>query len=274
MSATAFNGILLVSDMDKTLLDSNSRVSRKNKEALLRFTEQGGRFTVATGRIKAAILPYIQELPINAPAILYNGAMVYDLDKNQIVWQKCLREEILPVLNEVYDKFQDVGVEIYHGDGIYIARENNVTIRHIVRETLVPVMCGPDQVPFPWQKILLGADHSRLLEVEAFLAAKQAGFRTVFSEPQFLEIMEETVSKGAALEHVTEGLGYSLSNTVTVGDNLNDMELIKNAGVGIAVGNAHSALKEIADMCSVSHDEDAIAQVIEWIEKDKLAVKV
>ena len=71
-------GILLASDMDGTLLDSRKRLSQANQSALENFVAAGGWFTVATGRMETSVKRYLPVLPLNAPAILYNGAVIYD----------------------------------------------------------------------------------------------------------------------------------------------------------------------------------------------------
>lgn len=268
MTDMRFKGTLLVCDMDKTLLNFQSKVSNRNRAALLRFTENGGLFTIATGRMEKAVKPYVKDLPLNAPAVLCNGAMIHDFSNNKIIWQKCLENKVYDIIKDIYDVFDDVGIELYSDGNIYIIRENTETEKHISREKLSPILCNIDEIPFPWIKVLLACENSRLKEVEAYLKDKSGNFRTVFSEPQFLEVVEASVSKGYALTKLTDIVGLC-TRTVTVGDNLNDVELIKYADVGIAVENAHPALKKVADLCCCHHDEDAIAQVIEWIEAGK-----
>ncbi len=73
-----FKGIMLVTDMDGTLLDGKSRISEGNRRAIKRFIAGGGLFTVATGRMFKAVEPYLPALPMNVPAIVYNGAAIYD----------------------------------------------------------------------------------------------------------------------------------------------------------------------------------------------------
>jgi len=80
-----FSNRLLICDMDGTLLDSNSRVSMENKEALDRFVAGGGFFTVATGRMEESVMKYLQDLPVNLPAIIYNGAAIYDFHTNRML---------------------------------------------------------------------------------------------------------------------------------------------------------------------------------------------
>ena len=87
-----FDGILLLSDMDGTLLNGSSTVSPENLSALRYFMAEGGRFSVATGRSKPGMEHFLESLPINAPAVIYNGAVVYDFEAGCPVWQRPLGE--------------------------------------------------------------------------------------------------------------------------------------------------------------------------------------
>jgi hydroxymethylpyrimidine pyrophosphatase-like HAD family hydrolase len=86
-----FSGLLLVSDMDGTLLSSRNQLSLENIVAIERFVAFGGRFTVATGRIPSIAAPTLFRLAINAPGIFYNGGMIYDFANQRIVWQTVLQ---------------------------------------------------------------------------------------------------------------------------------------------------------------------------------------
>lgn len=96
-------------------------------------------------------------------------------------------------------------------------------------------------------------------------------FRQVYSEPQFLELLNPGATKGSALKVLTGILGIDKSRVISMGDNLNDIELIKEAGTGIAVANAHSALKAAANMCCTDHDSDAVSEVICWLQNGKIS---
>lgn len=270
MSRDNYNNILLITDMDGTLLNSSSKVSKENLSAIQAFVDRGGNFTVATGRMHTSVRPYISNLPLNTPAILYNGAMIYDFNSNKVLWQQCLKEDAKPVLKWIFQNYPDVGIQIYSNDTIFVCRSNIETEKHLSREKLKPIVCDIDDVPFPWIKTMLIADNKLLKNVKESLKDKEISFRTVFSEPQFLEMLHTNTSKGTALNELIKILGFSRNNVVSLGDNLNDIELIDTAGIGIAVDNAHLELKQIADYCCCNHNDHAIAEIIKWIDEEKL----
>ena len=270
MRRLPFEGRLLVCDMDGTLLNSKSKVSKENKEALERFVEGGGLFTVATGRMEISVIPYLSDLPVNVPAILYNGAAIYDFGKNKILWEDNLQPGVINPIKQVIERFPGIGVEFFHGGRAYFVKQNEFTEAHMIRENFKPVITEVDEVPLPWFKSILAWDPKKLREVEEFLNGFHEPFTQVYSEPQFLELLNLNASKGNALKVLTQMLGISKSSVIAMGDNLNDVELIREADIGIAVENAHSRLKAIADICCAHHDRNAVSEVIEWLEEGKI----
>jgi len=216
-------------------------------------------------------MQYLQDLPVNLPAIVYNGAAIYDFKTNRMLWQDNLAPDIIEPVKEVMARFPEIGVEFYHGGMTYFARENRYTYEHMLREKFDPIIMAVDDVPQPWYKIILAWDPDRLPEVERFLMKFPPFFSQVYSEPQFLELLNLNTSKGNALRRLIKMLGLNHTFVIAMGDNLNDMEMIREANVGIATGNAHNALKAAADLCCSHHDLNAVSEVIGWIESGKIA---
>jgi Cof subfamily protein (haloacid dehalogenase superfamily) len=268
MNKARFNGYLLVTDMDGTLLNSTKSISKENHEAIKRFVDQGGLFTLATGRITSSVKRFADQLPINAPAILYNGAVIHDFKTSKDVWQRTLDESVKEVLDRVMERFPEAGVEIYCGGEPYFIRENEITDYHRRMEGFSrPKISGYEQLKEPWFKVLLAWNPERLDEVEAYTANEQNKQVTwVRSDAKYLEILPADATKGHALEHLMEMLGIEKDKCIAMGDHLNDLEMIRRAGIGIAVANAHETLTMASNRSCKHHDEHAVADVVEWLE--------
>lgn len=271
MENKKFKGILLVCDMDGTLLNSYNQISTENLMALNRFVDKGGLFTVATGRIETSVAHYLDSLPINAPAILYNGAMIYDFGTGQVLWDVRLPQQAAHVPQIILQSFPGLGVEIYKKGKVYLSAENAWTLRHLQKEQISfersPAL---ENISEPWQKVLLAGDPAEIDQVEIFLNQKNLPFMFVRSEEYFLEILPPGINKGAALLFLTRYLGLPPSRVVAVGDNPNDREMLETAGFGVAVGNAHVDIKKIASFCSSDNDQHAVAEVVSWMEQNML----
>lgn len=262
---------LLVCDMDGTLLNSQNEISEENIKALQRYVKAGGMFTLATGRMEGALEPFLDRLPINAPAILCNGTVLYDFSKRQTIRSIYLKEGMQSIVRDLMDTFKNIGVLIYTPGEIYCTRQSVETEVCRRNEFSSYTYCCLDDVPEPWYKVLLGDKTECLKEVngyitEKYLLKEELDIKTVTSSPIYLEIMPEVVSKGNALEELITILDLDRTNVYAVGDNMNDVELIQKAGTGFAVDNALDELKEVADICVGSNDDHAVAQVVKLIE--------
>ena len=260
--------------MDGTLLDSTSKLSMENKRALDRFVAGGGLFTVATGRMEKSVKRYVKDLPINVPAIVYNGAAIYDLQAGRLLWEDTLEADLVePIVNIAIERFQGIAVEVYHDARMYLVGGNEYTHNHVVREQFEPIISSLDAVPKPWVKVILVGDPAKLVQIDEFLKGFDEPFAHVFSEPQFLEILNQNVSKGSALKVLRQMPGFDKACVIAMGDNLNDVELLKEADIGIAVENAHHELKDIADLNCTNNDNNAVSEVIGWMEDGKITCR-
>jgi len=264
-----FSGFMLVCDMDGTLLNSKLEVSDENAKAIEFFVDNGGIFTIATGRMELGVRWYLGILPVNAPVILYNGALIYDFGKEERLWDIYLEVDISGILKDLFNRFTYLGIEIFEGgDKVYLLRENEETEKHRKKEGFDPKVITMDEIPDRVCKVILTANPKSLLEVENYLKGKDKKFRMVYSEKQFLEILSTEVSKGRALRELSQIMGIPMRNIISIGDNQNDIEMVEISGTGFAVENAQPDLLKVADYCSVHHDNHAAAYVVNWLKKN------
>ena len=261
------NRHLLVSDMDHTLLDEHSQLSRENLEAIRRHVARGGLFTVATGRAPAAIRVFPELLPcINLPVVTGNGGQVV---ADRILRRWVLPKEVCPIVKEAIARFPRMGAVAYYGlDGFCSFRVTPYVEGLIAKEKRPALPTTVDTSPRPWNKTLMTQDHEALLEVKAWLDPQLPGLgRTVFSEETYLEILPLGVSKGTALSVILEMEGIDSQEVVAVGDAPNDKEMLELAGIGAAVSNAAPELKAVADAVVCSNDQGAVRDCLErWFD--------
>lgn len=268
MNKRPFTGALLVSDMDGTLLNQNDEVSEENKKALERFVEGGGFFTVATGRTAKGVERFYEKLPINLPVIVNNGAQIFDFKNKKVLWKSCLEEDAMVVLDNIIHQFPQLGIEIFCEDGVHIVNKNDVTEWHRLKEQILPGVKNILEVPKPWYKIVLAWENDLLKDVDVYLQGKTGSSRTVFSEAVFLDLLNINTSKGHALEELKRISGIQFKKVIAIGDNLNDLEMIQTADIGIAVENANLELKRNATFCVSHHNNHSVAEVIKYIEEN------
>lgn len=260
-----FDGKLLVSDMDATLLNSEHMVSEANREAIEYFISEGGRFTVASGRMVPAVRAYFNQMTINAPAILHNGAKLYDYDKETVVFEKFIEENRKQAIKRVHDTRPEFGLEIYSNELVYIYQRCFETDRFLTKPYKVFYEV-PDEVwDAPWIKALVIGHKEQLDAFEPIYRGEYDSGYSVRSGDRYLDIVASGVSKGTGLVKLAGILGIKPENTYAVGDNMNDIDMLKAAGHSYAVANSEQAVKDTADEVILSCDNDAIAYIIKNI---------
>lgn len=263
-----FDGVMILTDMDGTLLNSQRQLSQGNQEAARYFMEQGGLFSVATGRAKRAMEYFMPELTINAPAVLFNGSVVYDFEKNAPVWEKPLEENAAwDFARDMMERFPFLGFEVFLADGEFVARSNPITEKHFVSIRLPLVERPLEKIPQPWVKFNLTGEPEKMGPVAEY-AQKQYGeeYFMQFSSPYFYEVMAKGANKGAGAETVCRIKGIHKGHLYTLGDNLNDKELMECAALSFAPENAAPAIQQIAGRILPHCDKDTLAAAVRVLE--------
>ena len=270
-----FENVLICTDLDGTLLGSDHVVSQENLEAIARFQAGGGYFTFVTGRMPSCVTEIYETVRPNAPFGCINGGGLYDGAAKRYIYTHALDRDVLELVHCAMDALPDVGMQIDTFENIYFCRENSA-MEWFREVTGMPNLTArPDEVDEPFAKIVFGdRDPSHIDELIACLAKhpKAERFDFVRSERTLYEILPKGINKGSVLPRLAQHLGIPMSRVVALGDYNNDVEMLRAAGVGIAVANAVPEAKAAADRVTVSNDEHAIARVIAEIEDGTLSL--
>ncbi len=267
-----YNGILLISDVDGTLMSTNMKVSERNRRAVSEFIKEGGAFSLATGRNKNSIKSVSRQIEINAPCILVNGCMIYDAVAGRVMWERYSDEgRLKAMLSDIMAAEKTVGVEIFTGSGMCVVRPNDTTELHKARDPKDYYASPLWDVPAPLYKAILTDEPEELLRVSKRLQKsgvleKYPDFRPVFSENIFLEILPGDASKGDALTQLRRISGGRFKKIYAAGDNFNDLELLAAADFSAATKNAVDEVKRAADVVVGECSDGAIADLIEIIK--------
>jgi Cof subfamily protein (haloacid dehalogenase superfamily) len=257
---------LIAADLDGTLMGKDAIISSKVKDAVRRAMDKGVRFTIATGRAFGSTLPFAEELGINAPLICYQGGLIKDRLSGQVIHEHSLP---LPLAQEVirFTRQRGLHLNVYLDGRAYVERMTPEA-RHYTGIAKAAVYPVGDMLAFldrdPMKFIIVLSDDRATEPLIAELGTLFAGqMWFVRSYPRFVEGIPLGVSKGHALARLADHLGISLAETIGIGDNDNDLELVGQAGLGVAMGNASPALKAAADYIAPPVDKDGVAEVIE-----------
>lgn len=261
---------MLVSDFDDTLYGTDLHVSEENRAAIRYFMEQGGLFTVATGRARKTFSPQveIENIPMNAPAILSNGATVFDYRTNQLVRRTYLPDRVIQDMKDVCAKFPGLGFEAYYQNEIFVYNPNQVTEMHMARVGMDYTVIPIEKLPMPLTKMILEQAPYYLKEVQAYMLDKVGdSYEVIFSNRVLLELTAKGSHKGGSALWVADYMGVSPEHLYCVGDNQNDLPMLQAAKIGFAPENCNQILKDWGARIVRSCDEGCVASVIEILDE-------
>ncbi len=262
-----FNNMLLVSDLDGTLIGRNMKVPNINIHAIQEFTKKGGLFACATGRTELNAVPFMEGLPKDNPWILYNGSALYDFNKNEFIKKNILDDDLIRPLIDKVSKELNLNIQIFTGGAFYVL-EGEHTDNLLEREKQNYIKTTLEKIPKGWFKVLFHGDNAPLDEltslIESYYNDKLHYMR---SSSVYLEITPKGVNKGSALLDLKEILKDRVHTVATIGDFGNDVELLQLGDISAAPENAHPSAKNVAKYMVCDVDEGAVADFIGLIEK-------
>lgn len=266
MKEFPLEGLLVVSDIDNTLLREGVGLPGENVEAIRRFCALGGRFTLATGRNVPSTRRYLQEVPINAPAVLLNGGLLYDFAAERAVHAHYIdRERASAALAELLHVFPALGFEVMADDlNTYVVRSNAATAHHLQSEKFAGILADAEKVPGQWFKVLAAGDPSACLSAEKYCRSHFSEPSLVFMRTQdcYFEILPAQVSKGTALRGLCRHLDIPVSASYAIGDYDNDVEMLHAAGFAVVPANAPARVRRSADLVTGRCMEGGVAQFL------------
>ncbi len=263
-----FKDILVITDVDGTLIDRNFTVGERNSRAIERFKRKGGHFAVATGRSLDSGAQYFEAISPNNPSVILNGTVIYDFIEKKMIWNQPLQFETAKLcVEKIHERFPNTGIEVFSTTGIGVVHYNNFIHKHLSREGID----GNDPDIFdgrPLCKALIADESDVIQNIIAFTKTfEHKAVRFVTSSPYYLEMLPVNADKGSALNEVIRLGGFSREQVYAIGDYYNDVELLKAAGFAAMPQNAPDDLKHLADLVVCSCDDGAVADLIEYIEQ-------
>lgn len=256
---------LVALDMDGTLLKDDLTIAEGTIDAIQRAAAQGTIITIATGRMFASAKQFAKQLKIDVPLITYQGALIQDLQTEAVLYERSLSEDIGHSLIEIAEE-RDLHLQVYQDDLLYGAVDNE-KLRVYAEKVKVPYTVDPDLRT----RATKGFTKAIYIGDPDYLEGMQDEMKALFgsrahitkSTPYFLEVTHPEANKGAALRELANHLNIPLSQTIGVGDNFNDTELLEVAGLGVAMGNAVEPLKQNADFITLTNNEEGVKHVLE-----------
>lgn len=259
---------LIAIDLDGTLLNREKKISPRNKHVLEQAMAAGHHVVIATGRPPRSSLEYYHELNLHTPMINFNGALVHHAKDE--AWGHHhfpLERELALDVIEVCERFDIHNVMVEIKDDFYLKHADDEMVR-ILCAGAPPVAVGhiPHLLEDDPTAVLIKPNVSTLPQLRSHLQEHHADVieHRVWGAPwNVIEVIKNGVTKASGLQVVAQSLGVAREHVIAFGDEDNDFEMIEWAGHGVAMGNGHPKLKELAKEVTDTNDRDGIAMVLE-----------
>ncbi len=276
---------LIAADMDGTLLNDDLRVSERTLEAIRRYREAGGIFTISTGRAPGALSSYIHVLGLDEKpekVICNLGCMIVDSATLKPEFTSGMSGETAAALVRFAvprSKF----VQVYTTDGLKLSEKTPMTeiycdavgidaeavgdlAEHCAATDAVVIkaLLIVDEREVDGLISLLSAEFPELQFIQSTAPLLQR-LRAVDNDlrPTMIECLSAGVNKGTGLKRLAKLYGVKMSEIAAFGDSFNDIEMIKAAGLGVAMGNACEPMRKLADIVAETNNADGVAKIIE-----------
>ncbi|MCL2153204.1 MAG: Cof-type HAD-IIB family hydrolase [Oscillospiraceae bacterium] len=251
-------------DIDGTLLNNSSQVSKRNEQAIKDVINAGIIFSLSTGRPLQGVSAFVDMVGADMPFIIYNGAMVVTSKSKQVLHETTLSGELA---SGVVRLGQQRGTNVFvYRDGKMHVTEISQPVEHYISYFKISPFVVEDLVELASRgvtKVLFRDTPDRITDLQneaAILFKDKLNYFT--SQPNLLEFVDSATSKGAAMRVIGERYGIPQCEMMAIGDSYNDIEMIRHAALGVAMGNAPQEIKDIADAVTSTNEEDGVAEAI------------
>ena len=266
---------IIALDLDGTLLNSQKELSDRNLQALQKAHDEGWEIVPTTGRFYNGMPQAIRDLPFVRYAITINGAIAEDVTTGEVIYEAKLPwQQAVDIMKWLDDK--DVIYDCYMNSHGWMTASQKELIDDLVENVHSRKMLHDLRNPVDELKAFLTEGQKDVQKVQFFvrnvnerpqmmeeLEANFEGITVSCGLPQNVEINQTRANKGEALLALADHLGLDRAQTVAFGDGLNDLPMVRDAGIGIAMENGAEETKAAADWIAPSCDEGGVAAGIE-----------
>ncbi len=278
-------------DLDGTLLNSYSQITDETKQVLLNAQEKGTIIVLASGRVSSSTSLFAKQIGLDSYVISGNGAIITDLKTDEDIYRNLMSRDTalrivqicdensinynLYTLNEVFTKKIVYSALFYNMENKKLSpdRKIKINICNNMQELLKNnpdmlvskiTICDEDKSVFDSiiRKLRANEDVTVLDVSHSSRKMINVGSETVEVSYYYTEVSKKDANKSSAIEYLINKLNIGISEVIAIGDNANDVEMVKKAGLGVIMNNAAPKYKEAADYIAPSNDENGVADVI------------
>ncbi len=264
---------MVATDIDGTILGYDFVFRPAVKKCIKDLCEHGIKVVLVTGRMHYATTNIAEELGITTPLVSYQGGLIKEQGENgKVLYEKTLSPERAREIIK-WAKENNIHMNLYMDDVLYVENDN-IAIRRYTGERYIPYeVCNFDDLEIKNVNKMLAIDFDDAQKVTGwvnYLRDKMPELYIVKSTPYFCEITNNEAKKSCAVEFLRNLWGFKPEEVMTIGDQDNDIELLKTGGISVAMGNGTPGLKECADFVTETIENDGFVKAVEKFCKIKV----
>lgn len=267
-----FENWLVVSDIDGTLNNKIRRLPKRNYDAIKEFTEKGGNFTLASGRLTSSLKRNYNRITPNQPAIVLNGAGIYDFNKKEMIWRSTIgeagQEFVRTVLCEYSKAFKSLDIGIYFDDYVYIVKNGFFGKGTVLIDKAHYEVTNIDAVPIEgWMKVIFWGLPQTINSLRRLIDRSEIRHQVNFmaSSLYTMEMLAKGTHKGVGIMRLAEMLGIEKSHVAAIGDYYNDWDMLKTVGLPACAGQAPKPIHDICKFEACHCNNGCVADLLEYI---------
>lgn len=256
---------LIVLDVDGTLVNNKKQITDNTIDAINKAFSNNVLVTIASGRPLSGLSEYLKYFK-DVPFITFNGASIKTKNGN-VIFEKHIDVMISNLiinycLKSDYCINNNLNIIVWNNNKLYVNVIND-DILFYEKTSGMRAEVFSDSNFTEVNKIIIYGQNEYLLQVKKELESINKNINCEFSSDNYLEFYDKSVSKGKAVEILGKCLNINKNEIIAIGDNYNDLSMIKYAGLGIAMGNSPQEIKDESDYVTYSNEEDGVCKAIE-----------
>lgn len=262
---------IIVCDLDETLISRDRTISPENVKAIKAATKAGVKFVPATGRGYNSVHNTLQELGLDQQpgqyTISYNGGAITENKDEKLLYFQGITFEEAEAIYQRGLQYDHICIHIYTADQVWVRNFYPEEVEYLAsRQPCTEIFS--DDIEFLRGKeivkaIYMNTDYDYLKRIEGEIADLTGNMDVSYSSNRYMEINRKGVSKGSGLQRLCDILHVDIKDAIAIGDNFNDLSMIKAAGLGVGVANTIEQMKKECDVITENDcDHSAVAEVI------------
>ena len=270
-----FSGKLLITDFDDTFRPRGcSTVPEENLRAAEHFMAEGGLFTLATGRDPRSFLNILPLFTINAPAVVSNGAVIFDPVGGESLYESFLPFSCREDMKRILERYPEAGLEVVRGADVRVVRWNPTAQEHMDEMHASAEEFSMDHLMFPWTKTVLLApgsvddENTAAREMEAWILSEFSGRYEAVTSGAVVDIAAAGSDKGTGTAKLAELLDIPMENVICAGDGRNDLPMLRVAGRAFVPADAAAEVLAEPGVTVVGESAVCLRDIVERLERE------